>query len=138
MLVPHNVTLVAWNHPLHFLQRIEERHMQTVLIVRLNVYTYGHEHLKIRDTRWNNIDVFIVYVSKFKKKKWGGGQSIPQAPVIRSVSVIRMYIIIIRHATSAYLISYINRQRKRHTEYIIIDTLIKYKPIWCSCLFPNG
>ena len=47
----------------------------------------------------------------------GGGQSIPQAPVISSVSVKSMYIHY-KYDTTAYLIL-MNRQRKRHPEYII-------------------
>ncbi len=74
----------------------------------------------------NHIGTFYDHYRKYKfqqkvKKKWGGGQSIPQAPVISSVSVKSMYIhykydIPLPH--TFYLIL-MNRQRKRHPEYII-------------------
>ena len=49
------------------------------------MYEYGHEQGKLRKKKWNNKEFFIenncVWTESLKKKG-GGGNSVPRAPVV--------------------------------------------------------
>jgi hypothetical protein len=52
--------------------------------VYIGLYEYGHEQVKLKKKRWNNKEILlkINMQTEILKKGEGGGNSVPQVPVI--------------------------------------------------------